>query len=126
MPRIDSTSKQIDGYIFDSQPEARRYLYLKSRLQTGEISTLEIHPQFVLIPGAVSHIQGKTKQLPAITFTPDFAYMEDGAQVIEDVKPHKTDKKTGKWEPYLTKDFRLRWQILQRLHPEYIFRIADA
>lgn len=124
--KINATKTMIDGYLFDSQSEARRYLVLKSRWQAGEITQPVVHPQFFLAGEAISHADGKRRKLPAITFHPDFAYREGDTQVIEDVKPHKENKKSGKRVPYTTEAFRLRWNILQRYYPDFSFRIVEA
>jgi hypothetical protein len=75
-----------DGYTFDSEAEYRHYCYLYHRQLAGEIGMLEVHPTYVLQP-AHKH---RGRKLAAVTFTPDFRYVEDGHTVVCDVKGQKT------------------------------------
>jgi len=75
---------EIDGYKFDSKAEARRYQELKLLEKAGEITNLELQPKFELVP--------KTAKRRAVTYTADFAYWENGRDVVEDVKSPATAK----------------------------------
>lgn len=80
---------EIDGIEFDSQAEGKRYVQLKTMLRSGEISGLEVHPSFDLIPE--QEVDGKKER--QVRYVADFRYTEkDGTMVIEDVKsaPTKT------------------------------------
>lgn len=80
---------QIDGMRFDSKAEGQRYLILKDMQRRGDISGLECHVSFELIPAQV--ISGK-KERP-VRYVCDFRYTrKDGLVVVEDVKsaPTKT------------------------------------
>lgn len=72
----------VDGITFDSRAEEKRYGQLKILQDAGEIVGLTCHPRFELIPGAV--IDGKMER--GISYTADFAYIEHGKFVVEDVK----------------------------------------
>lgn len=126
MPKIPSNPTYVDNIMFDSAAESRRYLVLKSMEQAGQIKHLVVHPEFILCAGVMTHHGSKHRRLSDIKFTADFAYWLDGKYVIEDVKPHHDDEKTGLRKPYTTEAFRLRWAILQRQHPEYVFRVVEA
>lgn len=79
----------VDGIIFDSKAEARRYSELKLLERAGEISHLELQPRFILqeafTKNGVRH--------RAITYSADFRYCDtlNGSQVVvEDVKGMRT------------------------------------
>ena len=77
----------IDGIRFDSIAESRRYGELKLLQKAGIITGLTVHPGFELIPGAV--INGRKEQ--GIRYTADFAYIEKGKFIVEDVKGEPTE-----------------------------------
>jgi hypothetical protein len=79
---------EVDGIVFDSKKEARRYRQLKVLAQMGLISDLKLQPVFELQPAftdaaGVRHL--------AITYRADFQYTEDGRLVIEDAKGVETE-----------------------------------
>ena len=78
----------VDGYLFDSGMEARRYLDLKLLRMAGEIDLLTLQPVFPLIVDGVAI--GK--------YVADFSYVltKNGELVIEDVKGF--DVPLGKWK----------------------------
>jgi hypothetical protein len=72
---------EVDGKVFASKKEAKRYAELKLLLKAGAIRELFLQPKF---PVTVNDIQ-------VFTYVADFQYMEaDGALVVEDVKGVKT------------------------------------
>ncbi len=71
---------EIDGIKFDSLKEGRRYKNLKLLERAGEISELSLQPKFDLI------VNGKKCGF----YKADFRYIENGKEVIEDVKGMKT------------------------------------
>lgn len=79
--------EEIDGIVFDSKKEARRYRQLKTLAQLGRISDLKLQPVFELQP-AFTDAAGVRHR--AITYRADFQYTEDGRQVIEDAKGMET------------------------------------
>ena len=66
----------VDGQRFDSKKEAKRYAYLKLLERAGEISDLELQPQYRFM------YEGKL----FMTYVADFRYVENGKVVVEDVK----------------------------------------
>lgn len=72
----------VDNITFDSKREAARYSDLKLLERGKVISDLKLQVPFVLLPSVV--IAGRKK--PALRYIADFVYMENGKQVVEDVK----------------------------------------
>jgi len=64
--KYGNVKASVDGIVFDSRAEARRYSELKLLEKAGEIHRLELQPKFILVP--------KTKKRRAVTYTADFAY----------------------------------------------------
>ena len=72
---------QVDGYIFDSKMEARRYGELRLIEKAGKICGLVVHPKFSIT------IQGK----PICIVELDFCYAHlSGTEIYEDVKGFDT------------------------------------
>jgi hypothetical protein len=73
---------EVDGIVFDSKAEARRYGDLKLMEQAGEIRELVLQPRYDLT------VQGVTIG----KYIADFAYIDNktGARIVEDVKGVKT------------------------------------
>lgn len=72
----------VDGIKFDSKAEANRYAVLKLRERAGEISRLELQPEYKInVNGAF-----------ICKYRADFRYFEHNAskQIVEDVKGVKT------------------------------------
>lgn len=80
---------EVDGILFDSKKEAKRYEELKLMQERGEIRDLVLQPTFELQKRFVK--DGHTVR--AITYTADFMYLESetGKRIVEDVKGMKTD-----------------------------------
>ena len=74
----------VDGIIFASAKEARRYGELKLLARAGEIRDLALQPRYPIIVGetTIAH------------YLADFTYVEaaSGVQIIEDVKSEATRK----------------------------------
>ncbi len=77
---------ELDGHLFDSQKEARRYQELRYLLRAGLINNLKMQVPFLLIP-AQKDERGKVIER-AVTYQADFVYTntESGEMVVEDVK----------------------------------------
>jgi len=72
---------EIDGIVFDSLKESRRYQELMLLYKAKIITNLEIHKKYPLIVNGVSLGH----------FESDFSYIgQDGRSVIEDVKSEVT------------------------------------
>jgi len=101
---------EIHGHKFDSQKEADRYLILYSRVQSGEISSLEIHPRYEIQPAFTDN---KHKKHRAIYYEADFEYMDnDYGLIVEDVKGFKTAV------------FKIKMKMFLRQYPFVDFKIV--
>lgn len=74
---------ECDGILFDSKKEAERYQVLKIEARVGTIQNLELQKRFDIVIGGMK----------VCTYIPDFVYIRDGKQVVEDVKSPSTKKK---------------------------------
>lgn len=93
----------IDGIVFDSAKEARRYSELRLRERAGEISALQLQVRFELIP--------KQQGERPVYYKADFVYIEkDGTRVAEDVKGFRT------------KEYIIKRKLFKLKYPEYVFR----
>lgn len=99
----------IDGYIFDSIQESRRYKELKLLLRAGEISNLQLQPRFLLQEGFKKN--GRTYR--KIEYIADFMYEEKGKTIVEDVKGIQTDV------------FKLKHKIFEKLYPDLELKIIE-
>ena len=73
----------VDGLRFDSKREAARWRELLILERAGVIKGLRRQVPFVLID--------KSEYGRAVIYYADFTYMENGQEVVEDVKGVKTD-----------------------------------
>jgi hypothetical protein len=80
---------EVDGVVFHSQKEARRYQELKLLLAAGAIECLALQPEFDLdvIGGQVKDVRYRIGGYKA-----DFQYIDrrTGKRIVEDVKGFKT------------------------------------
>lgn len=104
--KYNAKKTTIDGHTFDSKAEAARYQELKLLQMAGEISGLELQPEFVLVD-AFKDATGKRHR--AIKYRADFRYTEGGKTIIEDVKGVKTRVFRLKQKLFLRRyDYELR------------------
>lgn len=93
----------VDGEVFDSNREYRRWCELKLLEKAGKISGLERQVKFVLIPAQHEftgqyYKRGKHKGEPKpgkllereVSYIADFVYFADVEQVVEDCKGIRT------------------------------------
>jgi hypothetical protein len=110
----------VDGIEFDSAKEARRYSELKLLQRAGVIEGLELQKEFELIPAQYETFPryGKTgKRLQdgkrcvekSCTYKADFAYMQNGQQVVEDVKGYR-DPASAAYAKFVIKRKLLLWR----------------
>lgn len=112
---ISSAGKRrrtLDGVTFGSGWEVTRYGYLKIRLRAGEISDLELHPKFEIIP-AFAH-QGKHYR--AASYAADFQYIDvaTGKTVVEEVKGMES------------RDFTLRKKLFLIQNPDIVYKLLKT
>jgi hypothetical protein len=97
MSKYHSKKTVVDGMVFDSLKELRRYRVLKEMEKAGEISGLKRQVEFLLIPeqrepdtigprGGVH--RGKLIERK-ISYIADYVYARGTELVVEDVKGYK-------------------------------------
>lgn len=84
---------------FDSVKEARYYIFLRDLEKNGRISDLRMQVPYEIVPAVYEDrvVKLKTKEKierhrvqPAVHYIADFVYMEDGKEVVVDVKSKAT------------------------------------
>lgn len=90
MNKYGAKKHLVNGILFDSGREARRYVDLVILARAGEIFDLELQPVFELAPAVV--LDGRRK--PALRYRADFRYRTGSPSnwrwVVEDAKGVKT------------------------------------
>jgi hypothetical protein len=86
----------IDGIEFPSKREAARYCQLRMLLRAGQIQDLRMQVKYPLVVNGVKI--GR--------YTSDFNYIENGQEVVEDVKSPATKK---------ARDYVLRKKLMAAL-----------
>lgn len=82
MSKYNAKKTMMDGILFDSMKEAKRYQELKKLEAEGRIQKLERQVPFTIIPK-----QGyKGETIRGAKYIADFVYTRDGEVVAEDVK----------------------------------------
>lgn len=80
----------VNGQVFDSKKEARRYKELLLLEKAGVIKDLRTQVKFKLIPAQRDEATGKVIEREC-SYKADFVYYEeDGETVVEDVKGFRT------------------------------------
>lgn len=74
--KYNSTQVQIDGYVFDSKAEGRRYTELKAMVGAKMIHGLKVHPVFPIVYNETRICDVEL----------DFAYFNGDWRIYEDVK----------------------------------------
>lgn len=98
MSKYHAKKTVVDGIVFDSLKEARRYGILKAQEQAGEIHGLKRQVEFILIPeqreentigprGGVR--KGKLIERK-VSYIADYVYMRNHELIVEDVKGMRT------------------------------------
>lgn len=85
---------EVDGVLFASKKEAKRYTQLRALERHGHIAGLELQPRFPLVVNGVKVCE----------YRGDFRYVQEGAVVVEDVKGFKT------------REYRLKKRLLLAVH----------
>lgn len=79
--------REVNGHIFASKAEAKRYLQLSLMEKAGMIHNLRLQPEYELIP----KFKKGNKTYRKTVYIADFEYEENGRIVVEDVKGFATD-----------------------------------
>ena len=94
MNKYRARKTEVDGIVFDSAKEARRYGQLKLMLKAGVIAELERQRPYELTVNGVK----------VATYRADFVYRENGAPVVEDVKGFRTP------------EYKLKAKLMRAVH----------
>jgi hypothetical protein len=88
--KLNARATTIDGIYFPSTLEAKRYTQLKLLLASGDISDLELHPQFNII---ITSLIYPDERKQVAKYHADFKYFDKAKDsvVIEDVKGRMTE-----------------------------------
>ena len=103
MTKYKNKKIEVDGIVFDSKKEARRYQELKLLEKAGKITDLQMQVKFELIPQQREftneiYTKGRNKGCfkkgkileRECSYIADFVYWENGKRVAEDTKGFKT------------------------------------
>ena len=84
MNKYRAKKVSLDGYVFDSKSEARRYGELRLMQKANDIRNLEVHPKYILSVNGVVIAR----------YIADFVYFDPRNKklVVEDVKSPITAK----------------------------------
>lgn len=98
--KYGNAKSEVDGEIFDSRKEARRYIELQLLLKAGTIKDLRRQVRFVLVPAQrePDEIGPRGGRKPGkliekeVAYVADFVYTdtETGKTVVEDTKGMRT------------------------------------
>lgn len=81
--KYGAVKTEVDGIVFDSKHEAKRYQELRLLEQAGEITNLRLQVPYILFP--------KSKHGRALKYIADFTYNDrNGQLIVEDAKGVKT------------------------------------
>ena len=94
MSKYRNIKTEVDGIVFDSKAEARRYMELRLLEKANEISDLRLQYPF----------ECTINEKKICTYRADFDYYEGDQWVIEDVKG------------FATPVFRLKKKLVEALH----------
>lgn len=78
---------EIEGILFHSKGEAKRYQELCLLQKTGEIFDLEIQKKYILQEKYTKN----TRKVREITYIADFVYKDKKGVVVEDFKGFRTE-----------------------------------
>ena len=101
MPKYRNKKTILDGIVFDSRKEARRYGELSMLQRAGVISDLELQKEFELVPAQYETFprygkngnrlkDGNRCIEKPVKYKADFVYKENGSVIVEDTKGVKT------------------------------------
>lgn len=88
MSKYRNVKTEVDGILFDSKAEARRYCELKLLVKAGKIKDLKLQPKFELQP----KFKKNGTIIQAIIYKADFEYYDVILErtIVEDCKGFRT------------------------------------
>ena len=97
--------RTMDGIVFDSIAEMKRFSDLKFLQRSGDIRDLQYQPKFDI----------KVNDMHICYYSPDATYIRVSTNqvVVEDVKGFKKSKKTGKMLPRVNREFGIKVKLMQ-------------
>ena len=109
MTKYHSKKVTINGITFASRLEGERFQQLLLLQKAGEISHLQLQPEFQIYKGWIDPNTGEKHK--SRFYVADFLYLDHQRHgwVVEDTKGIETDV------------FRLKWEYVQSEYPDYIF-----
>jgi hypothetical protein len=113
--KYHSKKVEINGMVFDSKKEAKRFSELSLMEKSGAITDLQTQVKFVLIPAQYKFIErygkkgqrlkdGKKCLEKECAYIADFCYFQNGVKVVEDTKGFKT------------KDYIIKRKLMLHVH----------
>ena len=99
----------VKNQRFDSKKEAKRYIDLVHLERAGQISELEIQPEFEFKINGETFLTSSGR---VFKYRADFRYVEDGKTVIEDVKSPVTEANPV---------YRIKRDLMKHVHGIEIF-----
>lgn len=87
--KFNAKKTTVDGIVFDSRREAKRYAELKLMERAGVIRDLKRQVRYELIPA----FDAGGKHYRPTSYVADFVYTDckTGVEVVEDCKGYRTD-----------------------------------
>ena len=108
MSKYRNRKTEIDGILFDSAKEARRYQELKLLERAGFVKDIQLQVPFELMPSQKNN-EGKVVERK-VSYYADFVYQQrtgnEWKTVVEDVKSEGTK----------TEVFRLKKKLMRFVH----------
>lgn len=113
MTKYKNKKVNYEGITFDSKKECWRYQELRILEKSGIIQKLELQKRFVIVP-KIKGVKGSRDK----HYICDFFYYDTvkNKWIVEDVKGAYTAK---------LELFRLKWQLMQYLYPDYEYIVYD-
>lgn len=100
----------LNGKVYDSKKEMMRAIQLKQMEKMGMISDLQEQVRFVLQEPFINNYGKKIRE---ICYVADFSYIQDGKQIVEDVKSPATRDIAV---------FKLKHKMFEKRYPEKYFK----
>lgn len=113
--KFGNVKKEIDGHVFDSSAEARRYIELKAMQTAGQITNLELQPRYTLLE---KFTDGTGKKHREMAYVGDFRYLRIQPDHMRDLLVCEDTK--GMQTPV----FRLKWKMAIQKYPTVRFELS--
>ena len=90
MSKYGNRRTEVDGIVFDSAAEARRWRELRLLERAGRISGLRRQVPYVFCVHTTGTSPECGEDKRQMRYVADFVYVEGGREVVEDVKGYRT------------------------------------